>query len=144
MALFSGTQGTQTPAAISLVRLAVGWVFLSEGIQKFLFPATLGVGRFTKIGIPAPQAMATVVGCFEIVCGALVIAGLATRFASIPLLVIISTAIVTTKFPMLVHQGFWTAAHESRVDLDMFLLLIFLIIAGAGSWSLDSRFAKSS
>ncbi|MGC2511991.1 MAG: DoxX family protein, partial [Acidobacteriaceae bacterium] len=59
-------------AAIVLVRVLVGWVFLSEGIQKFLYPAALGVGRFAKIGIPAPQVMAPFVGGVEIVFGALI------------------------------------------------------------------------
>jgi putative oxidoreductase len=44
--------------AVLLIRILVGWVFLSEGIQKFLFPESLGVGRFTKIGIPLQQLMA--------------------------------------------------------------------------------------
>ncbi len=143
MGLFRRSLETQTSAASSLVRLVVGGTFLSEGIQKFLFPAALGVGRFAKIGIPSPQIMAPLVGCFEIVCGALVILGLFTRFAAIPLLVIISTAIATTKIPFFERQGFWAAAHESRVDVAMFLLLIFLIITGAGGMSLDARIASS-
>jgi uncharacterized membrane protein YphA (DoxX/SURF4 family) len=42
--------------AIVLIRLLVGWVFVSEGIQKFLFPAALGVGRFARIGISHPAS----------------------------------------------------------------------------------------
>jgi hypothetical protein len=57
--------------AVLLIRVLVGWVFLSEGIQKFLFPDSLGVGRFVKIGIPWPQVMAPFVGVVEIVCGSL-------------------------------------------------------------------------
>jgi len=125
--------------ALILVRLLVGGVFLSEGIQKFLFPDALGVGRFIKIGIPAPQLMAPFVGAVEIVCGAMLIAGLWTRLAAIPLLMDISVAIITTKIPMLLKDGFWKAAHEARVDVDMLLGLIFLIIVGGGSWSLDAR-----
>jgi putative oxidoreductase len=80
----------------------VGIVFLSEGIQKFLFPAALGVGRFEKIGIPAPAMMAPFVGVVEILFGGLIILGIMTRLASIPLLIDISAAIVTTKIPMLI------------------------------------------
>ncbi len=112
-------------------------MFLSEGIQKFLFPASLGVGRFVKIGIPHPSLMAPFVGAFEIACGACLIIGLLTRLAAIPLLVDISVAIATTKVPMLRHQGFWPAAHEARTDFCMLLGLLFLLIVGAGPISFD-------
>jgi hypothetical protein len=65
-----------------------GWLgFLSEGIQKFLFPESLGVGRFVKIGIPLPELMASFVGVTEIICGALILIGLFTRLACVPLLI---------------------------------------------------------
>jgi uncharacterized membrane protein YphA (DoxX/SURF4 family) len=112
-------------------------VFLSEGIQKFLFPGDLGVGRFMKIGIPAPSFTAPFVGVVEIVFGACLIAGLLTRLSAIPLLIDISVAIATTKVPMLLHKGFWPAAHESRTDFCMLLGLLFLMFAGAGPISLD-------
>lgn len=128
---------SNAPRTTVLVRLLVGLVFLSEGIQKFLFAEALGVGRFTKIGIPAPAFFAPFVGIVEIVCGSLLVLGLATRFATIPLLIDISVAIATTKIPMLTQSGFWAAAHESRTDSCMLLGLIFLLIVGAGSWSLD-------
>ena len=73
---------TDAPAAVVLIRLLVGGVFLSEGIQKFLFPEALGVGRFKGIGIPAPEIMAPFVGVCETVGGALLILGLLTRFAA--------------------------------------------------------------
>ncbi len=121
----------------------VGTVFLSEGIQKFLFVDQLGAGRFAKIGLPSPQLLAPLVGGFEIVCGALLLVGFLTRLATVPLLVIITTAIVTTKVPMLMHDGFWKAAHEGRPDLAMLLGLLFILIAGAGPWSLDGRKSKT-
>src|SRR5437870_6309344 len=71
MTFFRRILATDAPAAVILVRLIVGGVFLSEGIQKFLFPDALGVGRFAKIGIPAPEVMAPFVGVCEIVCGVL-------------------------------------------------------------------------
>lgn len=125
--------------SVILIRLLVGCVFFSEGVQKFLFPAALGVGRFQKIGIPAPEFFAPFVGTVEIVCGLLLIIGLATRLASIPLLLDISIAIATTKMPMLVKAGFWATAHEARTDFCMFLGLIFLIVWGSGTVSLDAK-----
>ncbi len=132
------------PAAVLLVRLLVGVVFLSEGIQKFLYPATLGVGRFAKIGIPAPQFFAPFVGGVETVCGALLILGLLTRLAAIPLLINISTAIVTTKIPFFLKNGFWAVMHEARTDFCMFLGSIFIIAVGAGRLSLDAKIAPRS
>src|SRR6266545_2678103 len=101
---------TRAPAATLLVRLLVGAVFLSEGIQKFLFPAALGVGRFAKIGIPAPGFFGPFVGVVEIVCGGLLLLGLCTRLAAVPLIIDISVAIITTKLPMLAKAGFWSMA----------------------------------
>jgi putative oxidoreductase len=124
--------------AVVLVRVLVGWVFLSEGIQKFLFPDTLGVGRFVKIGIPWPQAMAPFVGTVEILCGALVLVGLFTRLAVIPLLGVISVALYSTKVIPFAKFGFWGTLHEARTDVSMLLGLIFLLLVGAGSWSLDA------
>jgi uncharacterized membrane protein YphA (DoxX/SURF4 family) len=125
-----------------LVRLLVGCVFLSEGIQKFLFPDLLGVGRFIKIGIPVPDILAPLVGVTEIVCGLLVLGGLFTRLASIPLIIDMVVAISTTKIPILIEKGFWAMAHEARTDWSMLLGSVFLLIAGSGRWSLDSLFAR--
>jgi uncharacterized membrane protein YphA (DoxX/SURF4 family) len=130
------------PSPVVLIRIMVGWVFLSEGIQKFLYPVALGVGRFDKIGIPYPQFTAPFVGSIEVVCGVLLIVGLITRLASIPLLVTIAVAILTTKLPMLAKSGFWSAIHEARVDFCMFLGLTFLIAMGSGEFSLDARLGK--
>ena len=123
--------------SIILIRLIVGTVFLTEGIQKFLFSDALGVGRFIKIGIPAPALMAPFVGVVEIVCGALILLGLFTRIAAIPLTINISVAIISTKIPLLLEKGFWAMAHEARTDWSMILGLIFLLIVGSGQWSLD-------
>jgi len=116
----------------------VGFVFLSEGIQKFLFPASLGVGRFTTIGIPAPEVTAPFVGVVEVVCGLLLILGWLTRPAAVPLLISILVAMATTKFPILLKSGFWAAAHETRTDYCMLLGLMFLLCVGAGPWSADA------
>ena len=135
---------TNGPWSVIFVRLLVGAVFLSEGIQKFVYPEALGVGRFAKIGIPVPGVMAPFVGVVEIVCGLLVLVGLLTRLASIPLLIVILTAIVTTKIPELFHpnQGFWFMVSDARTDFAMTMSLLFLINVGGGSWSLDARLWK--
>ena len=130
------------PAATILIRVLVGWVFLSEGIQKFLFPEALGVERFAKIGMPSPAFTAPFVGVVEIAFGVLLILGLMTRLASIPLIVDISVAIATTKVPMLLEKGFGAAAHEARTDASMLLGLMFLLFVGAGPWSVDQRIAE--
>lgn len=126
-----------------LLRLLVGWVFLSEGIQKFLFPGALGAGRFARIGIPVPNFSGPFVGIVEIVCGALLIAGLWTTLAAIPLLIDIVVAIGTTKLPMLLKQGFWAAMHEGRTDFCMLLGLVAILLLGAGNLSLDARFSQA-
>ncbi|MDB5191037.1 MAG: DoxX family protein [Segetibacter sp.] len=122
-----------------LIRLMVGAVFLSEGIQKFLFADQLGSGRFAKIGIPNPDFFGPFVGSFETVCGLLVLLGLLTRLAAIPLLTIMLVAIVTTKAEVLAKDGFWEMMHGSRTDWAMLLGSIFLIINGGGKWSIDNR-----
>jgi len=146
---------TPAPAAVILIRFVVGAVFLVEGIQKFVYPAALGAGRFAKIGIPAPNVMAPFVGVVEIVGGSLVLIGLLTRPAALALLIDISVAIVTTKIPILLGRdfgpfhlakldryGFWSMVHEARTDWSMFLASLFLIIVGAGAWSVDALIAR--
>jgi putative oxidoreductase len=128
---------TPAPNAIILIRLLVGAVFLSEGIQKFLFASELGSGRLAKLGISAPEFFGPFVGTFEIACGLLVVLGLFTRAALVPLLIIILVAVVKTKLARLPEKGFWTTAHEGRTDYAMLLGIIFLLIEGAGLWSLD-------
>jgi uncharacterized membrane protein YphA (DoxX/SURF4 family) len=142
--LLKRTLSTNAPGWVILIRLAVGAVFLTEGIQKFLFPDTLGVGRFTKIGIPAPEIMAPFVGVFEIGCGALLILGLLTRLAAIPLIIDMLVAITTTKIPILMKSGVWAMAHEARTDYTMLLACLFFLIVGAGRWSMDARLAGTA
>jgi putative oxidoreductase len=142
-----------------LVRLLVGLVvFLPEGIQKLAFPGLLGAGRFAKIGIPFPDLMGPFVGVVETVCGALIIAGLLTRLAAVPLVIIMIVALISTKLPILLGHdvgmfhlsadmkrvGFWSAMHESRADLTMLLGCIYLLIVGGGKWSLDHQIADES
>jgi uncharacterized membrane protein YphA (DoxX/SURF4 family) len=135
---------TAAPRSVILIRLAVGAVFLSEGIQKFLFPADIGAGRFAKIGLPSPDVLGPLVGSFEIACGILVLAGLLTRLAVVPLITIMCVAIYSTKVPIFLKSGFWKMAHEARTDFAMLLGSIFLLIVGAGLWSVDAKIARSN
>ena len=141
---------THAPAAVILIRLMVGGIFLSEGIQKFLYPAELAAGRFAKIGIPWPEVMGPFVGGVEVICGLLILLGLLTRLAAIPLIITMCVALISIKVPILLGQeflgfslrplpryGFWSMMHESRNDICMLLGSLFLLIVGAGKWSLD-------
>lgn len=130
---------TDNSKATILIRLMVGAVFLSEGIQKFLFADKLGAGRFEKIGLPNSEFLGPFVGSFEIICGLLVLMGLLTRLASIPLIIIMLVAIATTKAEALANDGFWEMMHGSRTDWAMLLGSIFLLIKGGGGWSIDGR-----
>jgi putative oxidoreductase len=127
------------PASILLIRLAVGLIFLTQGILKYIDP-NVGVARFTRIGFPHPYFTAHFVGSFEIVCGSCVLLGLWTRVAAVPLLLVITTAIATTKVPELVRpsQGFWYMVGDARTDFAMFCSLLFLVLVGGGAWSLDA------
>lgn len=146
---------SDAPSATILIRVMVGAVFLSEGIQKFLDPAARGAGRFAKIGIPSPEVMGPFVGGTEIVCGVLLLAGLLTRLAAIPLIATMVVAIVSTKIPILLGHGFWgfslkslssygffSMAHEARTDFAMLLGALFLLVVGSGPWALDRRLAQ--
>lgn len=137
--------------AIVIIRLLVGWVFLVEGLLKFVMAADLGSGRFASIGIPAPYIMAPFVGVIEIIGGALLIIGMFTRIAALILLINISVAILSTKIPIwlghgywrftlpqLKHYGFLSMLHEARTDISMVLGLLFLLLMGAGKWSVDA------
>jgi putative oxidoreductase len=142
---------TRDEPAVVLIRLLVGLVvFFPEGLQKLLFPALLGAGRFASIGIPWPQLMGPFVGVVETVCGALIIAGLLTRLAVIPLIIVMVVALVSTKIPILLghkflifnlphlgRYGLWSVLHEARADFCMLLGCLYLLIVGGGGWSLD-------
>ena len=133
MKWFPKSESNSVHPAVFIIRLMVGAVFLSEGIQKFLYPDAVGVGRFIKIGIPWPEFSAYFVASFEIVCGALVLLGFFTRFAVIPLVIIMLVAISSTKIPMGINEGFWKMAHAARTDYSMLLGSIFLYMTGGGS-----------
>lgn len=129
---------SSTPTLIP--RLIVGFIFLSEGLQKFITPETVGSGRFEKIGFAEPVFWANFTGVFEIICGAFLLFGLFTRLAAIPLLTVMCVAFIKTKIPILADKGFWVMAHEYRTDFAMTLLLLFLLYSGGGNSSLDKKY----
>ncbi|MFI9724123.1 DoxX family protein [Streptomyces sp. NPDC052396] len=137
---------TTAPRAVVLIRLYVGAVFLVEGILKFLREQALGTGRFNKAGIPAADFFAALDGVFEILCGVLILAGLLTRLAAVPMVVDMLGALLITKLPILWggskifhgESGWWDFAHESRLDFAQLCGSLFLLIVGAGAWSLDA------
>lgn len=143
---------TDSNKATILIRIVVGLVFISEGIQKFLYPDLRGSGRFERIGIPFPEFNGYFVGGTEIVFGILILIGLCTRLAAVPLIIIMLVALFTTKIPILLgsefmgfglreleHYGFLSMLHESRNDLAMLFCSLFLLIKGGGAWSVDRR-----
>lgn len=148
---------TNNDPAVILIRLAVGLaVFVPEGLQKLLFPELLGAGRFAGIGIPWPEFFGPFVGIVETVCGLFIVAGFLTRAATLPLIVTMIVALLSTKLPILLghdwwifhlrelsRYGFWSAQHEARTDVVMLLSLIFLLIAGSGGWSIDRWFESN-
>jgi putative oxidoreductase len=155
MSFVKASMISRAPASVILIRLMVGAVFLSEGIQKFLFAAQVGSGRFAKIGIPYPEFTGPFVGGVEILFGSLVVLGWYTRLACIPLLIDMGVAIMATKLPILFGQGywgfsvpttayggFWGMLHEARTDWCMSIGAFYLLLVGAGPWSIDALTGK--
>jgi uncharacterized membrane protein YphA (DoxX/SURF4 family) len=148
---FSSADARRALRVLPLIRLMVGTVFVSEGLQKFLFPALRGPGRFAQIGFPAPEFFGYGVGLVEVVCGVLLLVGLYTRWAAAPLVLIMLGALFTTKLPILLGHGFgpfavremntygfWAMLHAARTDWAMLVCSTVLAAAGAGPRSIDS------
>jgi uncharacterized membrane protein YphA (DoxX/SURF4 family) len=141
------------PKATILIRLMAGGVFLWEGILKFVYK-NQGVGRFTKIGIPAPHITAAFVGGLEIVGGILLMSGLLTRFIAIPFVIEMLVAMASTKIALYLGTsrlplppapptvGIWAVLHEIRSEYAQIMSVLFLGAAGPGPWSLDAALAK--
>lgn len=134
---------TGSDSKIIFIRVIVGLIFISEGIQKYMVITMLGPAFFSEIGFSNPVFWAHFTGAFEISCGILILMGLLTRVASIPLLIIMIVAFITTKLPLLTTRGFITFAHEYRIDFSLTVLLILLMIYGGGKWSVDYNILKS-
>lgn len=154
--MFRRSLVTHAPSANLIIRLMVGGIFFFEGMQKFLYPGELGSGRFAKIGIPAPEFFGPFVGLFELACGLLLLIGLVTRIAAVPLIITMLVALVTVKIPILIgaefkgfalrplpRYGFLSMLHEARNDIAMLLVSLYLLITGAGPWSVDAKLSRS-
>lgn len=135
---------TEDDKKLILIRLIVGLIFLSEGIQKYLIVSVVGPTFFQESGFNNPMFWVYLAGSFEILCGILIMFGFLTRLASIPLLTIMITAFITVKLPLLSSRGFWTFLHEYNIDFSLTFLLILLIIYGGGKWSVDSKILRSN
>jgi putative oxidoreductase len=145
---------TDGPRAVVLLRLMAGGVFLWEGILKFVY-TNQGVGRFTKLGFPAPHFTATAVGCFEIIGGTLLVSGFLTRLIAAPFIVQMLVAVASTKIslylgtsplplpPVPPQVGFWAVLHEIRSDYAQIMTCAFLLLTGPGRWSIDALFART-
>ena len=143
------------PAATILLRLMAGSVFLWEGVMKFVFP-NQGVGRFTKLGFPAPHFMATADGWLEIIGGALLIVGLLTRPVAILFVIEMLVAMASTKIPMFLgtyplplppvppQLGFWAVLHEIRSEYAQLACSMFVLLVGPGPRSLEALMQKRS
>jgi putative oxidoreductase len=140
---------TDGPKSTLLLRLMAGGVFLWEGILKFVY-VNQGVGRFTKLGLPMPVYTANFVACLEIVGGLLLLSGLLTRLISIPFIIEMIVAILSTKISLYLGTsplplppappkiGMWAVLHEIRSDYAQIMTVIFLLVNGPGKWSLDA------
>ena len=141
------TLANRASGAILLIRLYVGAIFVLEGVLKFVRPDALGPGRFAKIGIPAADLLANFDGVLEIGCGLLIVAGLFTRFATLPMIADMLGAILLTKVPLLWSDaalypkegGIWDFLHEARLEVAMLCGCVYLLIVGAGTYSADAR-----
>jgi len=141
------------PASIVAIRMMAGAVFLWEGILKFVY-TNQGIGRFTKLGFPAPGLTADFVALLEIVGGALLIAGFLTRLIAIPFVIEMIVAILSTKVALYLGTsplplppappqiGAWAVLHEIRSDYAQIMSALYLLIAGPGPWSVDAMLAR--
>jgi uncharacterized membrane protein YphA (DoxX/SURF4 family) len=133
--------------AILLIRLYVGTIFVIEGVLKFVRADALGPGRFAKIGLPASDLLANLDGVLEIACGLLILAGLFTRLATLPMIADMLGAILLTKVPLLwgnaalypKESGIWDFLHEARLEFAMLCGCVFLLMVGAGAYSVDAK-----
>lgn len=151
---------TKASGWVIFIRLSLALVFIPEGIQKLIHPDALGAGRFLKMGIPFAEFTGPFVGWVEVICGSLILIGLLSRLAAIPLIITMLVAIIATKFPILMGHdwvvtetitfyvrelktyGFWSLMHETRTDWAMLMCSLYVLAVGAGQWSLDKQIHK--
>ena len=129
------------PEPLTLIRYVVGLVFLTEGLLKLIHPQDLGAGRFARIGLPWPEALAPFVAVVEIAGSLMLLLNLLPGYAALALFGTISVALLTTKLEVLLgrplgpftlmkvpYYGILGFLHESRTDLSMFAGTLALIL----------------
>lgn len=121
----------------TVARLTVGWIFLQSGWGK-LNNLPKVIGFFTDLGIPAPQIQAPIAATAELVCGALILVGLFTRVATLPLIVTMIVAILTARKAD-IHE---LSDLFGMAEYLYIALLLWLGAFGAGPLSLDAIFAR--
>jgi uncharacterized membrane protein YphA (DoxX/SURF4 family) len=140
---------TSGPAATIALRLMAGAVFFWEGLLKFAY-VNQGVGRFTKLGMPMPEVLAPAIAILEIGGGLLLMSGLTTRLITVPFIIEMIVAMLSTKISL--YQGTsplpappappviggWAVLHEIRSEYAQIMTCIYLFVAGPGPWSLDA------
>ena len=121
----------------TVARLTIGWVFLQSGWGK-LNNLPKVVAFFTELGIPAPQFQAPLAATCEFVCGALILIGLFTRVASLPLIITMTVATLTAKKAD-IHE---LSDLFGTTEYLYIVILLWLGAYGAGPISLDAVFAR--
>ena len=121
-----------------LARVTVGWVFATTGWGK-LHGIQKVIDYFTELGIPYPQIQAPFASANEFICGVLVLLGLATRIASIPLIVVMLVAIRSAQWENVDSA----AALLGLVEWSYIAIFAWLAIAGPGAVSLDGLIARA-
>ena len=146
---------TSGPRATLALRLMAGGVFFWEGLLKFVY-VNQGVGRFTKLGMPMPEVLAPAVAVLEIGGGLLLMSGLTTRLVSVPFIIEMIVAMLSTKIslyqgtsplpapPSAPVMGGWAVLHEIRSEFAQIMTCIYLLAAGPGPWSLDALLQQRS
>jgi uncharacterized membrane protein YphA (DoxX/SURF4 family) len=148
---------TDQASTTILVRLMIGAVFLSEGVQKFIFPEQRSTDQFETLGFAEAEIMAHYVGVFEVLAGILILIGLFTRAGALITLIITTTAIIITNIIVVLGEsfypsalsdlqtyGFWSMAPEIHTDWAMWLGSLFLLLKGGGRWSADLAIHKKN
>lgn len=123
-----------------IARIAVGWVFVEAGWGK-LHNLENVTNYFRELGIPAPEIQAPMASVTELVCGALLMLGLFTRLAALPLIVVMCVAIWTAQHEYLTSAKSWS----DLFALSEFLyiaLLTWLAVYGGGFLSADRLLGK--
>lgn len=120
-----------------LARVTLGVVFVISGWGK-LHNLDKVTEFFTELGIPAPHLQAVFVSWVELVCGGLVLLGLATRLASIPLICTMLVALLTAK----AEEIAGVSDLLGTLEFAYVALLVWLTVSGAGAVSLDRVLAR--